>query len=321
MGITASISPKKHKEKEVGSIEEAARSLIKDKSYTADVWQYKKAADYRLYCFGDYPDYKEPYWLIMSIILYITATLLILIFAKGISIWLALLIPILACLPLGIIGLFSALSEGDKELAKLAIFMTPLLLSLVIRIILATITYPLYAIYCSLWNKSYHKKIAQLKRSVDTSVAEYTAAFEAQAVEKSPIYTGHEFTDMLCEKIKTRFLTQINSASRLSSESTITVTVSYSTRYDGVKIGRDRFNFEKYRCKSLPDDVSALAFGYALADGVIGRVHTEYPMDASGTDYIIERSYEFNDKDEAIITLTYSARNGNHDSMYDWSTI
>lgn len=161
------------------------------------------------------------------------------------------------------------------------------------------------------------KRISEIKDNANREYREYFRQFEAQAQTDSVRFAESELAVKVIDWISGGYIRTIEAADRRSHIASITVPFIFNVYRNKITCNLGEFNFELERCKNLSDPLEQTALARAIASSIQVNVAMKYPADPSGTDYVLNTSYEYF-SDHVAVTLMYTAPNGYFKAVQGW---
>ena len=161
------------------------------------------------------------------------------------------------------------------------------------------------------------KRISEINDNANREYREYFRQFEAQAQTDSVKFAESELAVKVIDWISGGYIRTIEAADRRSHIERITVPFIFNVYRNRITCNLGEFNFELERCKNLSDPLEQTALARAIAASIQVNVTMKYPADPSGTDYVLNTSYEYF-SDHVAVTLMYTAPNGYYKAVQGW---
>ena len=142
--------------------------------------------------------------------------------------------------------------------------------------------------------------------------------FEQNVYEMSKNFAKNELTLKIIDDISNRFIHNINAMDRPTHLQNIDCSFCFDVHNHEVFVSDSlsfKFSIERYR--DLNGSLEQHALAKAIASGIQHNIKMEYPKDPSGTNYVINTTYE-QTNDHVRAYVTYTAPNGNYRTIRDW---
>ena len=173
------------------------------------------------------------------------------------------------------------------------------------------------------------------RRETEQRIKDYKNAFEAEASKLSGTFLESPLSDEIVTWLTTKFVENVRNTDNAPHLKKINAILSFDVRKTAVVCDRETYDFEKHRCENLPDVLTQTALAMALAtrigDQTIALCDTHgsesKSLSASSSDTTVTPCYTYFREGEGvsqkhelcvIVTLTYTAPNGNYKPRQKW---
>ena len=161
------------------------------------------------------------------------------------------------------------------------------------------------------------KAVQDIRAQAAREIASYEAAFEAEVQRMSVQYAESALAVEVINWMTDGFSRTIDAVDRRSHIETINVPFSFNVYANQITCNLGTYDFEIKRCANLTSPVQHAAIARAIASAVQLNITMKYPRDASGTDFVLNITYEYI-YDYVSATITYTASNGNYRPTENW---
>lgn len=164
----------------------------------------------------------------------------------------------------------------------------------------------------------YEDKAASIKKETNNRITAYKNGFEDEAKKLSIKYAESALAQEVADWMTKGYIKTIESADRRSHVKKIDIPFRFDVYSNKITCNLGTYDFELQRCRNLDSPLEQVALARALASFIQLQITMKYPRDISGTDILINMEYVYRNS-YVQTTLVYKAKNGNYESVRDWS--